>query len=106
MRASLVRGETDPAVAQGDCETPARVAEREMGHFATIAIDEAPSGMPPDEPEEEPLGVPAASPDEEAGPGPGGDPRPPAGAGAARRELTPHSPARVAPPRALRVGDS
>jgi hypothetical protein len=36
-----------------------------MGHFPTIAIDEAPSGMPPDEPEEEPLGVPEPSPEEE-----------------------------------------
>ena len=36
-----------------------------MGHFPTIAFDEAPSGMPPDEPEEEPLGVPADSPDDE-----------------------------------------
>ena len=44
-----------------------------MGHFPTMAVDEAPSGMPPDEPEEEPLGVPADAPDEddesEHGPG-------------------------------------
>jgi len=36
-----------------------------MGHFSTTAIDEAPSGMPPDEPEEEPLGVPGTAPDED-----------------------------------------
>jgi len=36
-----------------------------MGHFPTITIDEAPSGLPPDEPEEEPLGVPVASPDDD-----------------------------------------
>jgi hypothetical protein len=36
-----------------------------MGHFPTIAIEEAPSGMPPDEPEEEPLGVPATVPDDD-----------------------------------------
>jgi hypothetical protein len=36
-----------------------------MGHFATIAIDEAPSGLPPDEPEEEPLGVPDAPADDD-----------------------------------------
>ena len=29
-----------------------------MPHFSTIAIDEAPSGLPPDQDEEEPLGVP------------------------------------------------
>ena len=36
-----------------------------MGHFSTIAIDEAPSGMPPGEPEEEPLGVPGTAPDDD-----------------------------------------
>ena len=47
-----------------------------MGHFPTIAIDEAPSGMPPEEPEEGPLGVPAASPveDDEPEHGPGAMP--------------------------------
>jgi hypothetical protein len=34
-----------------------------MGHFPTMTVDEAPSGMPPDEPEEQPLGVPAPAPD-------------------------------------------
>jgi hypothetical protein len=29
-----------------------------MPHFSTIATEEAPSGLPPDEREEEPLGVP------------------------------------------------
>jgi hypothetical protein len=42
-----------------------------MGHFSTIASDEAPSGMPPGEPEEEPLGVPETAPDDdEPDPGP------------------------------------
>jgi len=36
-----------------------------MGHFSTIAIDEAPSGMPPGEPEEEPLGVPETERDDD-----------------------------------------
>jgi hypothetical protein len=48
-----------------------------MGHFPTMAIDEAPSGLPPDQPEEEPLGVPPeASPDDEDEParGPGAMP--------------------------------
>jgi hypothetical protein len=36
-----------------------------MGHFATIAVEDAPSGMPPDEPEEEPLGVPETAPDDD-----------------------------------------
>ena len=40
-----------------------------MGHFATIAVEEAPSGMPPDEPEEEPLGVPETATDDESEPG-------------------------------------
>jgi hypothetical protein len=30
-----------------------------MPAFSTIPLNEAPSGLPPDEPEEEPLGVPA-----------------------------------------------
>ena len=33
--------------------------------FTTIPLDEAPSGLPPDEPEEEPLGVPEADPGRE-----------------------------------------
>ena len=42
-----------------------------MGPFSTIAIDEAPSGMQPGEPEEEPLGVPETAPDDdEPEPGP------------------------------------
>jgi hypothetical protein len=46
-----------------------------MGHFSTIASDEAPSGMPPGEPEEEPLGVPETAPgDDEPEPGPGAMP--------------------------------
>ena len=36
-----------------------------MGHFPTIAIDEAPSGLPPDQEEEEPLGVPGGSPEDD-----------------------------------------
>ena len=36
-----------------------------MGHFATIAAEEAPSGLPPDQPEEEPLGVPETAPDDD-----------------------------------------
>ena len=36
-----------------------------MGHFPTMAMDEAPSGLPPDQPEEEPLGVPDTAPDED-----------------------------------------
>jgi hypothetical protein len=36
-----------------------------MGHFSTTASDEAPSGMPPGEPEEEPLGVPETAPDDD-----------------------------------------
>jgi len=42
-----------------------------MGHFATIAIEEAPSGLPPDQPEEEPLGVPEPAPDDGDAPEPG-----------------------------------
>jgi hypothetical protein len=34
-----------------------------VAHFTAMAIDEAPSGLPPDQPEEEPLGVPDAPPD-------------------------------------------
>ena len=36
-----------------------------MGHFSTIAMDEAPSGMPPGEHEEEPLGVPETERDDD-----------------------------------------
>jgi hypothetical protein len=47
-----------------------------MGHFSTIASEEAPSGLPPDQPEEEPLGVPEATPEDEDAPqrGPGAMP--------------------------------
>jgi hypothetical protein len=34
-----------------------------MARFPTIASEEAPSGLPPDQPEEEPLGVPDAAPE-------------------------------------------
>jgi hypothetical protein len=34
-----------------------------MARFPTIASEEAPSGLPPDQPEEEPLGVPDAQPE-------------------------------------------
>jgi len=37
-----------------------------------MAVEEAPSGLPPDQPEEEPLGVPDTAPDDdESEPGPG-----------------------------------
>ncbi len=36
-----------------------------MPPFTTIPLAEAPSGLPPDEPEEEPLGVPEADPEDE-----------------------------------------
>jgi hypothetical protein len=36
-----------------------------MAHFTMMATDEAPSGLPPDQPEEEPLGVPEPEPDGE-----------------------------------------
>jgi hypothetical protein len=39
-----------------------------MPHFSTIAIEEAPSGLPPDQHEEEPLGVPGESPDDDEEP--------------------------------------
>jgi hypothetical protein len=46
-----------------------------MPAFSTIPPSEAPSGLPPDEPEEEPLGVPApADDDPEPRPGPGAMP--------------------------------
>jgi hypothetical protein len=43
-----------------------------MPAFSTIPLNEAPSGLPPGEPEEEPLGVPS-TPDEDTEPrrGPG-----------------------------------
>jgi hypothetical protein len=46
-----------------------------MPAFSTIPLDEAPSGLPPDQPEEEPLGVPSPA-DEDAEPsrGPGAMP--------------------------------
>ena len=34
-----------------------------MALIPTIASEEAPSGLPPDQPEEEPLGVPDAKPE-------------------------------------------
>jgi hypothetical protein len=36
-----------------------------MGNFPTMALDEAPSGLPPDQPEEEPLGVREAAPEDD-----------------------------------------
>jgi hypothetical protein len=46
-----------------------------MPAFSTIPLDEAPSGLPPDEPEEEPLGVPTPPDDDpEPSPGPGAMP--------------------------------
>ena len=66
MRASLCTAE---AAASAGCRSEwsgGRLGSaRGMGHFPTIAIDEAPSGLPPDEPEEEPLGVPGPAPDED-----------------------------------------
>jgi hypothetical protein len=46
-----------------------------MPAFSTIPLNEAPSGLPPDEPEEEPLGVPPQE-DEDVEPrrGPGAMP--------------------------------
>jgi hypothetical protein len=47
-----------------------------MAAFSTIPLNEAPSGLPPDEPEEEPLGVPSPAEEEDAEPsrGPGAMP--------------------------------
>jgi hypothetical protein len=36
-----------------------------MARFPTTTSDEAPSGLPPDQPEEEPLGVPDPPPDDD-----------------------------------------
>jgi hypothetical protein len=36
-----------------------------MGNFPTMALDDAPSGLPPDQPEEEPLGVRGAPPEDD-----------------------------------------
>ena len=47
-----------------------------MGHFSTTASEEAPSGLPPDQPEEEPLGVPEATPEDEDEPKRGADAMP------------------------------
>jgi hypothetical protein len=47
-----------------------------MGHFATTSSEEAPSGLPPDQPEEEPLGVPDAAPEGEDEPQRGPDAMP------------------------------
>jgi hypothetical protein len=38
---------------------------RGMPDFSTIATEEAPSGLPPDQQEEEPLGVPGSPEDED-----------------------------------------
>jgi hypothetical protein len=54
-----------------------------MPAFSTIPLNEAPSGLPPDEPEEEPLGVPtpaADDPDPAAMPGIPDEREPPASA--------------------------
>jgi hypothetical protein len=46
-----------------------------MAAFSTIPLDEAPSGLPPDQPEEEPLGVPSPADDDSEPPrGPGAMP--------------------------------
>jgi hypothetical protein len=47
-----------------------------MAEFPTESTDEAPSGLPPDQPEAEPLGVPEASPDGEDEPERGEDAMP------------------------------
>jgi hypothetical protein len=47
-----------------------------MGHFSTTSSEEAPSGLPPDQPEEEPLGVPDAAPEGEDEPQRGPDAMP------------------------------
>ena len=47
-----------------------------MAHERTTASEEAPSGLPPDQPEEEPLGVPDASPEGEDEPDRGEDAMP------------------------------
>jgi hypothetical protein len=43
-----------------------------MAHDPTQPASEAPSGLPPDQPEEEPLGVPEAAPEGEDEPARGG----------------------------------
>jgi hypothetical protein len=47
-----------------------------MARFPTIASEEAPSGLPPDQPEEEPLGVPDAAPEDDDEPQRGEDAMP------------------------------
>ena len=47
-----------------------------MARFRTMAAEEAPSGLPPDQPEEEPLGVPDAAPEGEDEPRRGEDAMP------------------------------
>jgi hypothetical protein len=47
-----------------------------MAEHPTTGSGEAPSGLPPDQPESEPLGVPDASPEGEDEPGRGEDAMP------------------------------
>jgi hypothetical protein len=47
-----------------------------LSSIPTMPFAEAPSGLPPDEPEEEPLGVPEADPDGEGEPARGADAMP------------------------------
>jgi hypothetical protein len=47
-----------------------------MAHERTTAAEEAPSGLPPDQPEAEPLGVPEAAPEGEDEPQRGPDAMP------------------------------
>ena len=47
-----------------------------MVRFPMTASAEAPSGLPPDQPEEEPLGVPEAAPDGDDDPARGPDAMP------------------------------
>jgi hypothetical protein len=47
-----------------------------LSSIPTIPLAEAPSGLPPDEPEEEPLGVPEADPDGEGEPARGDEAMP------------------------------
>jgi hypothetical protein len=47
-----------------------------MVRFSTMASEEAPSGLPPDQPEEEPLGVPEAAPEGDDDPARGADAMP------------------------------
>ena len=47
-----------------------------MARIETTASEEAPSGLPPDQPEEEPLGVPDAAPEGDEEPQRGEDAMP------------------------------